>query len=453
MLKEQVFLLSSSLCPDGRLSRVALALFTPKRWLRGRQGSWETTGSVGRTSCPTAFSAPFKSRALFLLVLLLFPLLVAAQTAENPDPAVQAILFYSPTCPHCHQVINSLLIPLQDEYGEQLQIIGIDTSNPAGQSLYERAIEHFEIPDNRRGVPTLIVNDTILVGSLEIPEQFPGIVDEGLAAGGIGWPDIPDLALIVPDLPPSADPAAVSDGDAAPQAVSEEAVAAATAPAAAAQSLEDAEKEISSAEPAADPPADPAGFTLAWVVLIGMAAALLYALRQIIISWPLQTSDITLSATNNATWLVPLLALLGLGVALYLAYVEVNHVAAVCGPVGECNIVQSSPYAQLFGIPIAVLGLLSYLAIIALWFGQQILPAHFASWSSLGLILLTIFGTLFSIYLTLLELFAIKAICLWCLSSAVITTLIMVLIVRSATAGTKATIRTHQSDSQIVDSP
>jgi len=41
--------------------------------------------------------------------------------------------------------------------------------------------------------------------------------------------------------------------------------------------------------------------------------------------------------------------------------------------------------------------------------------------------LLAVFGTLFSIYLTSLELFAIKAICLWCLSSAVITTLIMIL--------------------------
>jgi uncharacterized membrane protein len=124
---------------------------------------------------------------------------------------------------------------------------------------------------------------------------------------------------------------------------------------------------------------------------------------------------------------VPLLALIGVGVASYLAYVEMTHVEAICGPVGECNIVQSSSYAVLFSVPIAVWGLIDYLAILGLWAGQRFLSGKTASWSALGLILLAVFGTLFSIYLTSLELFAIKAICLWCLSSAVITTLILIL--------------------------
>ena len=51
----------------------------------------------------------------------------------------------------------------------------------------------------------------------------------------------------------------------------------------------------------------------------------------------------------------------------------------------------------------------------------------------IGLIALTVFGTLFSIYLTLLELFVIHAICAWCLTSAVVMTILMVLIVRSTT--------------------
>ncbi len=58
----------------------------------------------------------------------------------------------------------------------------------------------------------------------------------------------------------------------------------------------------------------------------------------------------------SLSWAVPALALIGLGVALYLSYVELLQVEAVCGPVGECNIVQASPYAQFLGIPIAVLG-------------------------------------------------------------------------------------------------
>jgi uncharacterized membrane protein len=196
-----------------------------------------------------------------------------------------------------------------------------------------------------------------------------------------------------------------------------------------ARSLEEASRETSSAETAV-PPADPAGFALAWIVLIGMVAAVIYALRQIIIARPLVSSSNYFSPSNSTTWLVPLLALLGMGVASYLAYVEVTHVEAVCGPVGECNIVQSSSYAQLFGIPIAIWGLLNYLAILILWAGQQFFSGKIASWCSFGLVLLTVFGTLFSIYLTSLELFAIKAICLWCLSSAVITTIIMILVTK-----------------------
>jgi uncharacterized membrane protein len=118
---------------------------------------------------------------------------------------------------------------------------------------------------------------------------------------------------------------------------------------------------------------------------------------------------------------------------LYLSYVEVARVEAVCGPVGECNIVQSSPYAQLLGIPVAVLGALSYIAIIALWSGHRFLLNRLSALSYLGLMILAIFGTVFSIYLTLIELFAIHAICAWCLSSAAIMTLLMVLVVTTTT--------------------
>jgi uncharacterized membrane protein/thiol-disulfide isomerase/thioredoxin len=390
------------------------------------------------------------------LLFLLFNFLVlfiatgspaAAQISED-SPAVQVILFYSPTCPHCHQVITEFLIPLQETYGDQLQILGVDTSDATGQTLYKMAVEHYQIPETRIGVPTLIVGNIILVGSGEIPERFPGILEDGLLAGGIGWPDIPNLNLIVPDLPPSADPATAANTEtepvteditaatevvapAADTAISANTAAAAptAVPAVAAgQSLEEASQEISNAgtapKTASDPPADPLGFVLAWIVLIGMVGVLIYALRQIAAAWSLLASG---GYSSHMTWVIPLLALAGLGVAAYLAYVEMNHVEAVCGPVGECNIVQSSSYAVLFGIPIAVWGLLDYLAILALWAGQRFLSGKTASWSSFGLILLAVFGTLFSIYLTSLELFAIKAVCLWCLSSAVITTLILVL--------------------------
>ena len=105
---------------------------------------------------------------------------------------------------------------------------------------------------------------------------------------------------------------------------------------------------------------------------------------------------------------------------------ETTQVKAVCGPVGECNIVQSSPSAQIMGIPIAVLGLLFYLAVIILWLLQRVNSV--CHWALLALVGLTIFGTLFSLYLTLLELLVIGAICMWCLTSAMVTGLMCLLV-------------------------
>jgi uncharacterized membrane protein/thiol-disulfide isomerase/thioredoxin len=391
-----------------------------------------------------------------LVALLLLPLHVVAQTAEQP--IVQAILFYSQSCPHCHQVINELLIPMQEEYGDQLQIIGIDTTHPVGSELYNGAIEQYEIPKIRLGVPTLIVGEFVLVGSAEIPARFPTIVEDGLSAGGIGWPDIPGLAISIPDLPPSAGPGAEAEKATQvaidPEGSSQEAgpVSAPTAVSAGedmtgaaaqsaggtdnasttVQSLENVKtEEVSSV--IEEPPADPVGFGLAWLVLIGMVAALVYIVWLIIIARPSLLPATNSPSIYKLSWAVPVLALIGLGASLYLSYVEVARVEAVCGPVGECNIVQASPYASLLGIPIAVLGALSYIAIIALWAGHRFLSDRLSALSFLGLIILTIFGTGFSIYLTMLELFAIQAICAWCLSSAVIMTLLMVLVVTTAT--------------------
>ena len=392
------------------------------------------------------------------LALLLIPFLVMGQTIDQPT--VQAVLFYSPTCPHCHQVVNEFLIPMQEQHGEQLQIIGIDISHPAGSTLYGGAIERFEIPQDRLGVPTLIVGDIVLVGDAEIPALFPALVEDGLSAGGIGWPDIPDLAVIIPDLPASADPGpkpdiaapttakpgnipqepepivvptAVPSGEDVSEAANEETVGATSGMptmAPSVQSLEIVGREAISSEIGV-PPADPVGFNLAGLVLFGMAIALIYTARLII--QPLLFPATDLSAARNLSWAIPALALIGLGVSLYLSYVEVARVEAVCGPVGECNIVQSSPYAQLLGIPVAVLGALSYIAIIALWAGHRFLLNRLSALSYLGLMILAIFGTVFSIYLTLIELFAIHAICAWCLSSAAIMTLLMVLVVTTTT--------------------
>ena len=116
-----------------------------------------------------------------------------------------------------------------------------------------------------------------------------------------------------------------------------------------------------------------------------------------------------------------------------MTYVETQAVEAVCGPIGDCNTVQSSEYAMLFGVlPVGVLGLVGYAAILIAWLIQRLRNDKLADYASLALLGMGLFGTLFSIYLTYLEIFVIEAVCLWCISSAVIMSLIMLLSIQPA---------------------
>jgi uncharacterized membrane protein len=124
------------------------------------------------------------------------------------------------------------------------------------------------------------------------------------------------------------------------------------------------------------------------------------------------------------SWVIPILSIVGIFVAGYLSFVEVTETEAVCGPIGDCNSVQSSPYARLFGIlPIGILGLMGYVAILLGWVLKKY---GLESWrDSLTILIwgMAFFGVVFSIYLTYLEPFVIGATCMWCISSAIIITM------------------------------
>jgi uncharacterized membrane protein len=109
------------------------------------------------------------------------------------------------------------------------------------------------------------------------------------------------------------------------------------------------------------------------------------------------------------------LAVLGLGVAGYLTYIHYAGIDPVCNIAHGCVKVQTSRYAELAGIPVAVLGLGGYVAMLAalLVDGE---PGRLAA----ALFALVGFG--FSAYLTYRELFTIDAICQWCVASAILMT-------------------------------
>jgi uncharacterized membrane protein len=110
------------------------------------------------------------------------------------------------------------------------------------------------------------------------------------------------------------------------------------------------------------------------------------------------------------------LALAGIGIAGYLTWVHYAGLDPVCvGGGGGCGRVQSSPWAELAGIPVALLGLLGYATVLA----SLALPEE-PGRSLAAFVSLVGFG--FSAWLTYVELVEIEAICQWCVASAVVMT-------------------------------
>jgi uncharacterized membrane protein len=116
------------------------------------------------------------------------------------------------------------------------------------------------------------------------------------------------------------------------------------------------------------------------------------------------------------------LATIGLGVASYLTYVHYADINPVCTS-SSCLKVQTSIYSKLAGIPVAVLGLIGYVAILC----SLLIPE--SETSRLATLVFALAGFGFSAYLTYRELFSIHAICEWCASSAGIMTILMCLAV------------------------
>jgi uncharacterized membrane protein/glutaredoxin len=360
-----------------------------------------------------------------LAAVCLAAVLAGGGVARADAPVVRAVLFFLPSCGHCEKVMTVDLPPLVAAHGDALQIAIVDISLEQGAALYEAAVTRYGLAD-RRGVPTLVVGDKALVGSVEIPERFPALVAELLAAGGTDWPDIPGLAE-----------AMAAAATAAP-ATSPAPAAATTAPSPAAVRP----APTGSAEPAGAIPAataapgavepgpldrlarDPLGNGLALVVLAGMVVVLAVAVAK---AW---RSGAALVAEPPPALIVPL-ALVGLGVAAYLAFVETASVEAVCGPVGDCNTVQQSEYATMFGlVPIGVLGVAGYAAILGAWtLGTRGAPG-IARAGRIMLLAMLFAGTGFSIYLTFLEPFVIGATCAWCVTSAILMTASLAVAVR-----------------------
>lgn len=330
----------------------------------------------------------------------------------------RAVLFYSPTCSHCHKVIREDLPVIFGDHGGEprvnfdqslptedvvfyhisngrVEILLVDVSKQAGADLFLASTDRYNVPRERGGVPRLVIADTVFVGSLEIPTHLPPLIEQGLAGAGIDWPDIEGMQVALRTIPGL--PLAAAEPEPEPEPTL------AVIP----------ERKLTMME---NYRRDPLGNTFSIFVLIGMVFS-------VIAVGYLWRSSVT---GRDVGWAIPAVSLVGIAVAAYLAYVETSGAMAVCGPVGDCNTVQQSEYASLFGvISIGMLGLFGYVAIIAAWLISRLGAGKASDWARCALLAITFVGTLFSVYLTFLEPFVIGATCAWCLTSAVVITILL----------------------------
>ncbi len=120
-----------------------------------------------------------------------------------------------------------------------------------------------------------------------------------------------------------------------------------------------------------------------------------------------------------------ILAVIGLIDSIYLSWEKIFHVEVFCGGSGDCQTVANSPYSEIAGIPIAYLGVGVYIVIIALLYLEG-RGTFWRQYSPLIIFGLTLAGTIYSIYLTYLEIAVIYAICPYCVISAVVMTLLFI---------------------------
>jgi uncharacterized membrane protein len=122
--------------------------------------------------------------------------------------------------------------------------------------------------------------------------------------------------------------------------------------------------------------------------------------------------------------IVAALALAGIFISLYLTLYKVGVVGELSCSIGSCETVNTSRWSIFMGLPVAAWGLLFYIDMFAISLAGTSERLETSTTVSMILVVQSAIGVLFSAWLTYLELAVIHAICIWCVTSAVVVTLI-----------------------------
>ena len=127
---------------------------------------------------------------------------------------------------------------------------------------------------------------------------------------------------------------------------------------------------------------------------------------------------------NKRRLAITVLSLVGICVSGYLSYIHYSGEPIFCGGSNSCELVNASRFAFLGPIPVALLGLGAYIAILIL---SRIKSDADRQWPAMLIFGLALIGVMFQLYLSYIEVFVLRAICYWCVSSQIIILVIFIL--------------------------
>jgi len=93
-------------------------------------------------------------------------------TQSAIEEAVHVLYFYANDCPHCIEIIDETLLPLKEEHGDLLDLRLLEISIPEYYEAMLKIETYFEIPSAQRSIPTLVIDNEILIGETPIRDSF-----------------------------------------------------------------------------------------------------------------------------------------------------------------------------------------------------------------------------------------------------------------------------------------
>jgi cytochrome c biogenesis protein CcdA/thiol-disulfide isomerase/thioredoxin len=142
-----------------------------------------------------------RKTALLVTLLILIALGWLAPAAGAQRPVAHMLLFYSPECPHCENIIENSLPEVEEQFGDQIEIKLLDIQDADNYRWLLELEKEYEVPEEEVAIPEVFIGDRVLIGEIEIEEQLATIIRDHLDAGGVDYPPTPALSEVEEPTP------------------------------------------------------------------------------------------------------------------------------------------------------------------------------------------------------------------------------------------------------------